>query len=128
VVELAVYDKQKAMFDALGVKIVGRPRSVASHKVTQRILTGAEVLETVEWAGKYIPIVPVYGEELHVDGRRRLRSLVRDAKDPQRMFNYWSSRARSIASSTIPRRQTWWGRCATPRLKWKRCAVCWATA
>jgi len=98
VVELAVYEKQKAMFDALGVKIVGRPRSVASHKVTQRILTGAEVLETVEWAGKYIPIVPVYGEELHIDGRRRLRSLVRDAKDPQRMFNYWRTTSTELVA------------------------------
>lgn len=89
VVELSIYEAQKAMFDALGVSVVGRPRTIASQKVTQRILTGAEVLETVEWAGKYIPIVPVWGEELHVDGKRRLRSLVRDAKDPQRMFNYW---------------------------------------
>jgi hypothetical protein len=89
VVELSVYQTQKAMFDALGVSVVGQPRQVASHKVTQKILTGAEVLESVDWAGKFIPIVPVYGEELHVDGKRRLRSLVRDAKDPQRMFNYW---------------------------------------
>jgi hypothetical protein len=86
------------MFDALGVSVVGRPRSVASHKVVQRILTGAEVLETVEWAGKYIPIVPVYGEELHVDGRRRLRSLVRDAKDPQRMFNYWRTTSTELVA------------------------------
>ena len=89
VVEAGVYQAQRAMFDALGVSVMGRPREVASHRVTQRILTGAEVLETVDWDGKFIPIVPVYGEELHVDGRRRLRSLVRDAKDPQRMFNYW---------------------------------------
>jgi hypothetical protein len=89
VVEAAVYQAQKTMFDALGVSVVGQPRRVASHKVTQRILTGAEVLERVDWAGRFIPIVPVYGEELHVDGKRRLRSLVRDAKDPQRMFNYW---------------------------------------
>ncbi len=98
VVELAVYEKQKAMFDALGVKVVGRPRDVASHKVTQRIMTGAEVLETVEWAGRFIPIVPVYGEELHVDGRRRLRSLVRDAKDPQRMFNYWRTTSTELVA------------------------------
>ncbi len=90
-IEEGAYKAQKAMFDALGVKVVGRPRTVASHKVVQRILSGAEVLETVEWAGRFIPIVPVYGEELMVDGRRRLRSLVRDAKDPQRMFNYWRS-------------------------------------
>ncbi|WP_332763943.1 portal protein [Phenylobacterium sp.] len=89
VMDLKAYEGQKALFDSLGVTIIGRPRDVAAHKVVQRIMTGAEVLETVEWAGKYIPIVPVYGEELHIDGRRVLRSLVRDAKDPQRMFNYW---------------------------------------
>ncbi|WP_372785028.1 portal protein [Phenylobacterium sp.] len=98
VVELAVYEKQKTMFDALGVSVVGRPRDVASHKVTQRIMTGAEVLETVEWAGKFIPIVPVYGDELHVDGRRRLRGLVRDAKDPQRMFNYWRTTSTELVA------------------------------
>jgi hypothetical protein len=97
-VEEAVYKAQKAVFDALGVKPVGRPRKTASHKVTQRILTGAEVLETVEWAGRFIPIVPVYGEELMVDGRRRLRSLVRDAKDPQRMFNYWRTTSTELVA------------------------------
>lgn len=98
VVEEGVYRAQKAMFDALGVKVVGRPRQVASHKVTQRLMTGAEVLETVDWAGRFIPIVPVYGEELHVDGRRRLRSLVRDAKDPQRMFNYWRTTSTELVA------------------------------
>jgi hypothetical protein len=98
VVEEAVFKAQKAMFDALGVSVVGRPRTVASHKVIQRILTGAEVLETVEWAGRFIPIVPVYGEELHIDGRRRLRSLVRDAKDPQRMFNYWRTTSTELVA------------------------------
>jgi hypothetical protein len=98
VVEEGVYTAQKAMFDALGVTVVGRPRTVGGHKVTQRILTGAEVLETVNWAGRHIPIVPVYGDELMVDGRRRLRSLVRDAKDPQRMFNYWRTTSTELVA------------------------------
>jgi hypothetical protein len=33
--------------------------------------------------------MPVYGDEVMVDGKRYFRSLIRDAKDPQRMFNYW---------------------------------------
>jgi hypothetical protein len=71
---------------------------VAGHKVTQRLLSGAQVLETVDWAGRFIPIVPVYGEELMIDGRRRLRSLVRDAKDPQRMFNYWRTTSTELVA------------------------------
>lgn len=89
VVSEDVLSANQQAFAEAGVTVVGRPREVPSYKVTQRLLSGSEVLETVEWAGKYIPIVPVYGEEIYVDGRRRLRSLVRDAKDPQRMFNYW---------------------------------------
>ena len=97
-VEQAVYKVQKAMFDALGVKVIGRPREAASHRVTQRILSGAEVLETVDWPGRFIPIVPVYGEELMVEGRRRLSGLVRDAKDPQRMFNYWRTTSTELVA------------------------------
>ena len=98
VVEEAVYKAQKTMFDALGVKVVGRPRQAASYRVTQRILSGSQVLETVDWAGRFIPIVPVFGEELMVDGRRRLRGLVRDAKDPQRMFNYWRTTSTELVA------------------------------
>jgi hypothetical protein len=72
------------------VQTVGQPRDTETYKVTQRIMSGAEVLKTVDWAGKYIPIVPVYGDEvIDEDGRRHFRSLIRDAKDPQRQHNYW---------------------------------------
>lgn len=98
VIEAKLYAAQKALFDALGVSVTGRPRRVASHRVTQRVLSGAGVLETVDWPGRYIPIVPVYGEELMVDGRRRLSSLVRDAKDPQRMFNYWRTASTELVA------------------------------
>ena len=45
-----VYERERALFDAAGAKVVGRPRPATSHKVTQYILSGAEVLETVEVA------------------------------------------------------------------------------
>lgn len=72
-----------------GRHAVGRPREVESWKVTQRILSGAELLRETRWAGKYIPIVPVYGDEVvGEDGRRHFRSLIRDARDAQSMVNY----------------------------------------
>ena len=93
-----VYLANKAMFDGLGVGVIGQPREAISHAVKQHLMTGAEVLETVDWAGKYIPIVPVYGDEVNLEGRRHLRSLVRDAKDPQRMFNYWRTTSTELAA------------------------------
>lgn len=52
-------------------------------------MTASEKLEEADWVGKYIPVIPVLGEDLDIDGKRDLIGLVRDAKDPQRSLNYW---------------------------------------
>ena len=52
---------------------------------------GYEILEKTIWPGKWIPIIPVYGKSLMVDGKRILESVIRHAKDSQRMYNYFAS-------------------------------------
>lgn len=52
---------------------------------------GYEVLESSEWAGKHIPVIRVVGNEFEVEGRIYTSGLVRNAKDAQRMYNYWTS-------------------------------------
>lgn len=91
------YAKMKDLFEVMQVTVEDR-REVMSHKVTQYIITGAEVLETNAWAGKYIPIIPVYGDELNVEGKRHFISLIRFAKDPQQMFNYWRTCATELVA------------------------------
>ena len=60
--------------------------------------TAIEVLEEGDWASKFIPIIPVYGEEFVIDNKRKKYGLVRMAKDPQRMYNFWkTSLTESIA-------------------------------
>lgn len=54
-------------------------------------INGIEILDRTDWIGKWIPIIPVLGDELDVDGERMLTSLIRFAKDPQRMYNYWAT-------------------------------------
>jgi len=54
-------------------------------------LTGAEILEKRDWAGKFIPIVKVTGRESWVEGKRRIWGLVRPAIDALRAYNYWFS-------------------------------------
>lgn len=54
-------------------------------------LSGQDELKKTTFPGKYIPVIPVYGEEAWNDGERRLHSLIRKAKDPQRRYNYWAS-------------------------------------
>lgn len=61
-----------------------------SFKVCRYLISACEVLEgPEEWPGRHIPIVPLIGEEVRI-GRKTIRKgIVRDAKGPQRMFNYF---------------------------------------
>jgi len=64
-------------------------RSTNTRKIIWRKMTADNILDEKEWPGKYIPIVPFLGEDMDVDGKRILKGIVRDAQDPQRMYNYW---------------------------------------
>jgi len=97
VVEAGDYEANKPAFDAIGVQVQGS-RDVDSHRVRQYVMSGAEVLETVDWAGKYIPIIPVLGAEVNFKGKRYLRSLIQGAKDAQRMFNYWRTTSTELVA------------------------------
>jgi hypothetical protein len=70
-------------------------RSLKKAKITALdILEGNEDLtEGADQDGQYIPIVPVLGDDFDVDGQRYLAGIVRNARDPQRMYNYWISAA-----------------------------------
>lgn len=66
-------------------------RIAKSRRVLRYKISGEDVLEETTFPGKYIPIVPVYGEEHWVEGKRNIYSLIRKSKSAQRMFNYWKS-------------------------------------
>jgi hypothetical protein len=54
-------------------------------------IDGCQVLEEADWPGQWIPVIAVLGEEYDIDGETELSGMVRNAKDPQRMLNYWES-------------------------------------
>jgi hypothetical protein len=54
-------------------------------------INGYEVLERADWAGAHIPVIRCVGNEFEVEGRLVVSGLVRNAKDAQRMYNYWVS-------------------------------------
>ena len=74
----------------MGVKPV-RTRQVDAKRVKWCKTNGYEFLEKSDWAGDYIPVVRVVGNEFEVDGKLYVSGLVRNAKDAQRMYNYWTS-------------------------------------
>jgi len=74
--------------------IYGKPKNkrvVQNPKVKYCKINGYEILEEAEWAGKWIPVIRIVGNEFEVDGRLYVSGLVRNAKDAQRMYNYWVS-------------------------------------
>ena len=68
-----------------------KTRTVDVKKVMWMKSNGYEVLQEQVWAGKWIPVIRVIGNEFEVDGRIYVSGLVRNAKDAQRMYNYWVS-------------------------------------
>ncbi len=101
-------DQLKAVLPELGMPLVEflalqgitptREREADYYKVKRRVLSGVEVLEESDWPGENIPICPVWGDEVIADGRRRFRSLIRDARDPQMMFNFWRSASTELVA------------------------------
>jgi hypothetical protein len=80
--------------DKVAKLMFGAP--VRSRQVERRTIkwvktNGFEVLEEQDWPGKWIPVVRVIGNEFEIDGELHISGLIRNAKDAQRMYNYWTS-------------------------------------
>lgn len=81
-------------------------RDTKTSRIIQYITNGVEKLETNEWIGKWIPIVPLFGKEVYRSNAGRstkvLMSLIRNAREPQMAFNYFMTCALE-AVGMVPR-------------------------
>jgi hypothetical protein len=79
---------------ALALKETGKApqvietREIPQCKIKWCRLSGAEILEEKPWLGKYIPIIPVYGNESDIEGKVTYSGLIRAARDPQVLHNF----------------------------------------
>ena len=76
--------------DAYGITVVDK-RDSFKKTIKYCKMTAIEILEERDWAGKYIPIVPVYGRHIVIGDKRKKFGMIRYAKDPQRMYNFWQT-------------------------------------
>src|SRR3990172_595493 len=77
---------------------LARERQVESYEVKWCKANQSEILENqVVWPGRYIPIVPLFGKEITVEGRTYYRGMVRYGRESQRIYNM----ARSAAIETV---------------------------
>jgi hypothetical protein len=93
-----VTDIPKDMRMLMGVDQMPQ-RVVDTHKVEMHLVSGADILGgPYEWPSKYIPIVPVIGDEIPLEKQRYRFGMVRFARDPQQLYNYYrTASAESIA-------------------------------
>lgn len=79
-------------------------RTVTDCTVKFCKMTGLEVLEGTEttWAGYCIPIIPVLGKLMVIEGKPKLFSVVRHQRSAQQMINYSKTRiAETLATAPI---------------------------
>ncbi len=96
------YDDEKWIKTATGAQRVeeypkGTPaterRTVKRPVVEGFKMSAADILERWHWVGSRIPLIPILGEELNIDGKPVLRGIIQEGMDAQRMVNYTYSGA-----------------------------------
>ena len=84
--------KSKLISMPKGVKIK-RSRPTSTKSVEWYKLTTHDVLETTIIQCEWIPVFPVYGDELDIDGKVIRSGLVRHSKSSAQMYNVWMTSA-----------------------------------
>lgn len=102
--------QQQDPFAIPAVDDTGQPitRDVKTHTVMWAKMTGSTVLEGPREyikGGHYIPVIPVAGFELNVEGEIVQWGLVRYAKDPQSAYNF--TRTKEIETIALSPKAPW---------------------
>ncbi len=96
-------DDFKAVQDELaevGITIVKR-RKRTCYKIYHYKVSGNEILEGPhEWPGELIPIVPLFGHSVYIEGTHYFRGIVRPARDSQEIYNYSVSAQVEVAANS----------------------------
>lgn len=79
---------QARMAQGLEPVMVVEEREVEVQKVCWCRMTGADIIDKGEWNGKYIPLIPVIGEEIEAGDEIYRHGLIHNAKDAQKSYNY----------------------------------------
>lgn len=80
-------DEAKAGIDAGRIEVVAE-RESAVPRVKWYKHTAVEILERGDWPGCWIPILRVIGNEIDIEGKVTLSGIIRNAVEPQRLYNY----------------------------------------
>jgi hypothetical protein len=77
----------KPLDEIVEEKKVKRPKIKWCKMVANQVIDGPYD----DWPSRFIPIVLCFGKTVNVRGQDKSRGMVRFARTPQQMYNYWSS-------------------------------------
>lgn len=83
----------KALRKLLMAEPTTKTRQITEPEIEWYLLAGDQIIDRNVWPGKYVPIVRVIGEETIIDGSLDRKGHTRALRDPQRIYNYWTSSA-----------------------------------
>lgn len=83
----------KAIKDEIDPESIVREREVIDHTIEWYKIAGDQIVDHGEFPGRYIPLVPVIGDEYVIEGQLDRKGHTRGLKDIQRMYNFWTSSA-----------------------------------
>ncbi len=74
-----------------------RERKSPKRTITKYLVDAMEVLDETEWPGTLIPLFPVLGPEIYIEGKLYRLSLISPGMDANRALNYVATTATEIA-------------------------------
>lgn len=84
-------DEERAELTAMGYEEINVKR-IQRRNVYKTLFCGSQILEKERRiAGKYIPVIPIYGYRTYVDGIEYYHGLIRKRMDSQRLLNMSAS-------------------------------------
>lgn len=94
------------------------------REITQRLITGREILSETKWVGYCIPIAPFWGKEMWVAGVKKLFSAISRGLDAQMELNYAeSSIAEELGDTVRTPYVGYLGQFKTQRQQWQTANV-----
>jgi hypothetical protein len=71
---------------------------IKHYKITANDILNKNGLDGEVFPGRYIPIILCRGKIRNIEGKTYVRGLIREAKDPQRIVNYWETSGAEIVA------------------------------
>lgn len=85
-----LHEDAKAAIESGGLEVLNERESDETETKWYKV-TALEVLERQTSVFKWIPIIPVIGNEIDIEGKVKLTGIIDAMMDAQRQYNYWST-------------------------------------